>query len=55
MKNWYSISSLARSLEAPYTVIHLPNKDGILIELSTGKTLATTPLEAEKVIRGKVL
>ena len=54
MKNWYSISILARSLEAHYTVIHLPGKEGILIEISTGKTLATTPLDAEKVIKGEL-
>ena len=52
MKNWYSISSLARSLEAPYTVIHSGDKSAVLLNYETGEIVAREIEEAEMIVKG---
>ena len=52
MKNWYSISILARSLEAHYTVIHFPGKAGALLNYQTGEIVARDIEQSELIIKG---
>jgi hypothetical protein len=55
MKTWYEIQMTIRQLGAPYGVLQFPNtKSGVMIELATGKEVASTPDEAHWIlIEGK--
>jgi hypothetical protein len=55
MKTWYEIQMTIRQLGAPYGVLQFPNtKSGVMIELATGKEVASTPDKAHWIlIEGK--
>ena len=53
MKNWYYIQAIARIYEAPFTIIHFPNKAGALFSLESGEIVSREIEQAELIVRGR--
>ncbi len=51
MKNWAQIQMLVNRCKAPYSVIHLPNSSGWLMDLKTGVIVAVSIEDAERIIK----